>query len=133
MTAPNRLRDQAPPNVVANGSGEATPPARRRRGLGLRHVAISGVALAVIGIPFFFGAGLQSQEVGLGLIAIGAGIAITVTVGRSVLDDLAASRRSLGAALVAIVLLPHTGWVALIGLGMIGFGALVLAIAAGLI
>ena len=109
----------------------ATPP--KSRPIGSRQLLIGGIAVAITGIPFFFGPGLWFQEVGIGLICLGAGVAITVAIRRAVLDDVTAARGSKVAAAAAVIVLPHTLVFGAIGLGLIGFGLMLLAIALGIL
>jgi hypothetical protein len=97
-------------------------------------VIYGGLAIAVVGIPFFFGPGITSEEIGIGLICLGIGIAITVVSRRSVLEAVAVARQSKLAATGTVVFFAHHLLaVGAIGCGLIGLGLLFLAIAFGIV
>jgi hypothetical protein len=146
MSEPNRLRDQSAPNSYPTGGVSDRPEAvgapqttrststvRRRSNRG-RRVIYGGLAIAVVGIPFFFGPGITSEEIGIGLICLGIGIAITTVSRRSILEAIAVARQSkLAAAGTAIFFAPHLLAMGAVGCGLIGFGLLLLALAFGVI
>jgi hypothetical protein len=134
VTEPNRLRDEAALNAYRTGSASIAAVAARPRSIGSRLVFIAGVALAIIGIPFFFGPELFHQEVGLGLICLGAGIAVLVIARVMIRNAVAAARHSkLAVAGSAIFELPHLLVLVVVGCGLIGFAALMFAAAFGII
>jgi hypothetical protein len=92
-----------------------------------------GLAIAALGVPRFFGESLDQEEAGLGLVTLGSGIALLTALAIFGGMDLAEARRSKGAALAGLVLLPHRIPVWLLGLGLVAFGAAMPAIAAELI
>jgi hypothetical protein len=158
-SGPNRLRDEAVPNTFRTGSAagrtggapsrtrgasdRARPPntlptaparrAARARWPGSRKVLVGGVVLAILGIPFFFAPGLPAQEAGIGLICLGAGIAITIVSRAMARDAVATARRSRLAAAGVLVAAPHMIVFGAAGLGLIAFGLGILAIALGVI
>jgi hypothetical protein len=146
VSEPNRLRDQSAPNSYPTGSVSDRPEAvdaphanrststvRRRSNRG-RRVIYGGLAIASVGIPFFFGRGITSEEIGIGLICLGIGIAITVVSRRSILKAVAVARQSkLAAAGTAVFFAPHILAMGAVGCGLIGFGLLLLALAFGVI
>jgi hypothetical protein len=146
MSEPNRLRDQSAPNSYPTGGVSDRPEAvgtpqttrststvRRRSNRG-RWVIYGGLAIAVVGIPFFFGPGITSEEIGIGLICLGIGIAITTVSRRSILEAIAVARQSkLAAAGTAIFFAPHLLAMGAVGCGLIGFGLVLLALAFGVI
>ena len=114
-------------------TNRSTSTVRRRPNRG-RRVIYSGLAIAVVGIPFFFGPGITSEEIGIGLICLGIGIAITVVSRRSILEAVAVARQSkLAAAGTALFFAPHLLAMGAIGCGLIGFGLVLLALAFGVI
>jgi hypothetical protein len=146
MSEPNRLRDQSAPNSYPTGGVSDRPEAvgtpqttrststvRRRSNRG-RRVIYGGLAIAVVGIPFFFGPGITSEEIGIGLICLGIGIAITTVSRRSILEAIAVARQSkLAAAGTALFFAPHLRAMGAVGCGLIGFGLVLLALAFGVI
>jgi hypothetical protein len=92
-----------------------------------------GLAMAALGVPLFFGESLDQEEVGLGLVTLGLGIALLTVLATAGRKDVAEARRSKGAALAGLVLLPHLIPIWILGLGLVAFGAAILAIAARLI
>ena len=110
----------------------------RSRGLAVRSISsrrvfVAGVLIAVIGIPFFFGGRFEAQLIGTGLISLGAGIALSMIARRAAVDSVTAARSSKAGAVGALILAPHTIAFGVLGLGLIGFGLLVLAIAVGIL
>jgi hypothetical protein len=108
---------------------ESRPSLRpRRRG---RALFLLGLVVAAAGIPLFFSGTLGGAEAGFGCISAGLGLAFLVPVALAAQRDVDIARRSLGWALVAALRVPHIAVLAVVGLGMIGFGALMIGYGVG--
>ena len=144
MTEPNRVRDEAVPNIYRTGvvadrrqpAEQMASPARTggvpMRLMSARKVFVGGIMIAMLGVPLFFGGEFRGEMIGVGLISLGAGITITVVARRLIADSVAAARRSKAAAVGVLVLAPHTIVIGVVGLGLIAFGLAVLGIAFGM-
>ncbi len=96
-----------------------------------RRALIGGLLLAALGVPFLFGPGLTTELIGIGLICLGAGIALTVVVRGALIEGIAAARRSRASAAGMVFVAPHLVVFGAIGLGLIALGVLMLAAAFG--
>ena len=163
MTEPNRLRNEAVPNVFR---GAATPDrlppggatgrpgalvgrraeagalasqpgvaalAKPRRS-GSRNAIVAGLLLAVAGVPLFFAPGVKLETTGLGMVTLGTGVVVTTFWRRLVADWVRASRRSVVAGAVGLLFAaPHLAAIAIVGLGLVAFGLACLAAGFGLL
>jgi hypothetical protein len=146
MSEPNRLTGEAAPNSLwtaspsgrlpaetTAGSSVRGRPGRSTRMSGSRRLFLVGIALAIAGIPFFLAPDLTAEYLGVGLICLGSGIALTVVVRRWVLDAIASARRSKLAAVGQVILAPHLFIFGVAGLGLVGVGLVFLVAALGLL
>ena len=89
--------------------------------------------VAVIGIPLFFSGTVGGAEAGFGFMSAGLGLALLVPVWLLAQRNVAIARTSLGWALIAALRVPHIAALAVVGLGMVGFGLLMIGYGVGLI
>jgi hypothetical protein len=100
-----------------------------RRG---RAVFLVGLLIASAGIPLFFSGTLGGAEAGFGCMSLGLGLSVIIPVVLAARRNLALARHSLGWALIATVRVPRLAVLAVVGIGMIKFGLLMIAYGVGL-
>ena len=144
---PNRLRQSVPPNKLrgfdtpgswlANG---VTDGARSRRGAPAaprsrarsraaadpRLVGRIGLLVAAAGVLPFLNAELRWQEVGLGMMCVGVGMALLAATPAVIRSRARSARGATPGAAAVLVRAPHLGAVPLIGGGLLLAGMFLL-------
>lgn len=87
--------------------------------------------MILAGTALLFGPDLTAEEVGTALIALGAGLLLAVGAVKSARAATAAAGRSAAGTTASLLLVPQTILLAVIGLALLGFGGLLLAIVVG--
>jgi hypothetical protein len=85
-------------------------------------------------MPVFVGETYRENLVGLGLIALGGGIALVTALAVAARAEIAAARTSAASAAASVLgFALHGRFLWLAGLGLVAFGAACLAIASGVL